>query len=336
MATAAALKAVACHQPESVLRVAELPGLDGLGDAERETCAQLGIDEVRADDSLSAFDLAARASQRALADARLTADDLGAIVLIDARAPETLMTSAATRLQALIGAKRAVTFSVGGLGCVSLTPALLAARGLLAADPDLDHVLVAHGSKPPTPLRYRHPVTVSGDGGAAAIVSRSGPVRIRDIVQETNGDYWDLFHVDYRDRPTGEWREECRDIPGYSFRLAVETRNQLRDLYRRLLERNHLRPEDIDCHLSHNLSTGAFRFTEEALDIKIASSCYDNLRQYGHLGPNDVLLNLHTERERGGLHDGERAVLLSASPVAAWSLLLVETGEGGTAQTHYL
>ncbi|MVO86456.1 3-oxoacyl-ACP synthase [Streptomyces sp. p1417] len=336
MATPTALKAVACHQPEGVLRVAGLPGLGGLGDAERESCAQLGIDEVRADDSLSAFDLAARAAQRALADAGLTAADLGAIVLVDARAPETLMTSAATRLQAFLGARRAVTFSVGGLGCVSLTPALLAARGLLAADPGLDHVLVAHGSKPPTPLRYRHPVTVSGDGGAAAIVSRSGPVRILDIVQETNGDYWDLFHVDYRDRPTAEWREECRDIPGYSFRLAVETRNRLRDLYRGLLERNGLRPQDIDCHLSHNLSVGAFRFTEEALDIKIAPSCYDNLRQYGHLGPNDVLLNLRTEQERGGLRDGSRAVLLSASPVAAWSLLLVESGEGATTPTHYL
>ncbi|WP_431040606.1 3-oxoacyl-[acyl-carrier-protein] synthase III C-terminal domain-containing protein [Streptomyces sp. P1-3] len=329
-----ALKAAACYQPDGVLRVAELPGLDGLGEAERESCAQLGIDEVRADDTLSAFDLAARAARRALADAGLAAEDIGALILIDARAPETLMSSAATRLQALLGARRAVTFSVGGLGCVSLTPALLAARGLLAADGDLEHVLVAHGSKPPTPLRYRHPVTVSGDSGAAAIVSRRGPVRVLDIVQETDGDFWDLFHVDYRGRPVADWREECRDIPEYSFRLAVETRNRLRALHERLLERNHLRPQDISCYLSHNLSVGAFRFTEEALDIKISTTCFDNLRQYGHLGPNDVLLNLHTELARGGLGDGQRAVLLSASPVAAWSLLLVEIGDG--AATHYL
>lgn len=334
MAPATALSAVALHQPDGVLPVAELPGLDQLGEAERVTCAQLGIDEVRADDSLSAFDLAAHAAQRALADAGLAADDLGALILIDARAPERLMSSSATRLQALLGARRAVTFSVGGLGCVSLTPALLAARGLLAADPDLEHVLVAHGSKPPTPQRYRHPVTVSGDGGAAVVISRSGRVRVLDIVQETNGDYWDLFHVDYRDRPTGQWREKCGDLPAYSFKLAVETRNRLRALHQRLLERNGLTTADIDCYLSHNLSTGGFRFTEEALDIKISRTCSDNLRRYGHLGPNDVLLNLHTELERGGLQDGQRAVLLSASPAAAWSLLLVEIGDA--AATHYL
>ncbi|MFJ3725581.1 3-oxoacyl-[acyl-carrier-protein] synthase III C-terminal domain-containing protein [Streptomyces sp. NPDC090045] len=334
MPSATAFTTVACYQPDGVLPVADLPGLARLGEAERETVTQLGIDEVRADDSLSAFDLAAGAASRALAESGLAADRIGALILIDSRAPETLMTSSATRLQAHLGAERAVTFSVGGLGCVSLTPALLAARGLLAADQDLEHVLVAHGSKPPTPLRYRHPVTVSGDGGAAAVISRSGPVRILDIVQETNGRYWDLFHVDFRDLPTARWREECRDLPGYSFQLAMETRNRLRGLYQGLLERNGLTPADISCHLSHNLSEGAFRFTEEALDIKISPTCSDNLRRYGHLGPNDVLLNLHTELERGGLHDGQRAVLLSASPVAAWSLLLVEIGDG--AATHYL
>ncbi|QDQ09905.1 3-oxoacyl-ACP synthase III family protein [Streptomyces spectabilis] len=329
-----AIRAAACYQPDRVLAVAELPGLAELGDGERETCARLGIDEVRADESLTAFDLAVRAARQALSDAGLTAAELGALVLIDARVPDTLMSSAATRLQALLGAERALTFSVGGLGCVSLTPALLTARGLLAADGDLDHVLVVHGSKPPTPLRYRHPVTVSGDGGAAAVISRRGPVRVLDVVQETNGDHWDLFRVDYRDRPSARWREECRDIPQYSFRLAVESRIRLRELYQRLLDRNNLAPGDISRHLSHNLSEGAFRFTEEALGIKISTSCFDNLRRYGHLGPNDVLLNLRTELDRGGLAEGQRAVLLSASPVAAWSLLLVEIGDGAT--THYL
>ncbi|MEV0438864.1 ketoacyl-ACP synthase III family protein [Streptomyces spectabilis] len=334
MPPATAIRAAACYQPDRVLAVADLPGLAELGDGERETCARLGIDEVRADESLTAFDLAVRAARQALSDAGLTAAELGALVLIDARVPDTLMSSAATRLQALLGAERALTFSVGGLGCVSLTPALLTARGLLAADGDLDHVLVVHGSKPPTPLRYRHPVTVSGDGGAAAVISRRGPVRVLDIVQETNGDHWDLFRVDYRDRPSARWREECRDIPQYSFRLAVESRIRLRELYRRLLDRNGLAPGDISRHLSHNLSEGTFRFTEEALGIKISTTCFDNLRRYGHLGPNDVLLNLRTELDRGGLAEGQRAVLLSASPVAAWSLLLVEIGDGAT--THYL
>ncbi|MDT0541506.1 3-oxoacyl-ACP synthase [Streptomyces lonegramiae] len=334
MAATVALRAVAHYLPERTLKVPDLPELDELPAAEAETCLQLGIDEIRADDQ-SATELAAGAASRALADAGLSPHELDALIVIDARSPETLMSSEATRLQALLGARRALTFSVGGLGCASIGPALLAARGLLAADDTLDNVLIAHGSKPATPRRYRHPVTVSGDGGQAVLVSRRGPLRLLDVAQRTNGDYWNLFTVDYRDRPSADWREDCADVRSYSFKLAIETRNHLRELHRALLDRNGMRPADVGCHLSQNLSLGSFRFTEETLGVELAGVCAGNLRRHGHLGPGDVLLNLMSAIESGALAEGERAVLLNVSPVAAWSLLLVEHGDGG-GTSHYL
>ncbi|MGW6270292.1 3-oxoacyl-[acyl-carrier-protein] synthase III C-terminal domain-containing protein [Streptomyces sp. NPDC055060] len=334
MAVSVALRAVAHYLPQRTVKVAELPELAELAATEAETCLGLGIDEIRADD-LSATELAAGAASRALAEAGLSPDELDALIVIDARSPETLMSSEATRLQARLGARRAVTFSVGGLGCASISPALLAARGLLAADDSVDHVLIAHGSKPATPRRYRHPVTVSGDGGQAVLVSRHGPLRLLDVVQRTNGAYWDLFAVDYRDRPSAEWREECADVHGYSFKLAIETRNQLRELHRTLLDRNGMRPADVGCHLSQNLSLGSLRFTEETLGVELSGVCADNLRRYGHLGPSDVLLNLMSAIESGDLAEGQRGLLCNVSPVAAWSLLLVEHGDGG-GTPHYL
>lgn len=334
MATSVALRAVAHYLPQRTLKVTDLPELDELPAAEAETCLQLGIDEIRADD-LTATELAAGAASRALADAGLSPHELDALIVIDARSPETLMSSEATRLQALLGARRALTFSVGGLGCASISPALLAARGLLAADDTLDNVLIAHGSKPATPRRYRHPVTVSGDGGQAVLVSRHGPLRLLDVAQRTNGAYWNLFSVDYRDRPSTDWREDCADVHSYAFNLAIETRNHLRELHRTVLGRNGMRPADVGCHLSQNLSLGSLRFTEETLGVEPAGVCADNLRRYGHLGPCDVLLNLVSAVESGALAEGQRAVLLNVSPVAAWSLLLVEHGDGGDTP-HYL
>ncbi|MGK5518177.1 3-oxoacyl-[acyl-carrier-protein] synthase III C-terminal domain-containing protein [Micromonospora sp. URMC 107] len=327
-----AVRTMASFLPERSVAVAELPELAYLGPAERELCAGLGIDRVRTDPELDAFDLAAGAAARALAAAGLDPVRIGALVVVESRAPATLMSSAETRLQAHLGADRALTFSVGGLGCVSITPALLVARGLLAADPDLTDVLVVHGSTPATPRRYRHPVTVSGDGGMAAVVSRDGPLRVLDVLQETDGRYWDLFRVDYRDRPSARWTEQCRDPREYSFQLALESRNRLRAMYRRLLDRNGLGPADVARHVSHNLSTGAFRFVEETLGVTVASTCRDNLRDLGHLGANDVLLNLATEIGTGRLRGGQRAVLISSSPVAAWSMVLVEfDGDPGSA-----
>ncbi|MFI6317534.1 hypothetical protein ACIBG8_08440 [Nonomuraea sp. NPDC050556] len=328
MAAPLAVLAAAWHLPERSTPLSEIPALTP---QERETMNGLGIERVLADDALGDHDLAAAAARQVLADAALRPEDVDALILVESRAPQDLLTSEATRLQDALGLQDALTFSVGGLGCASLTPALLTARGLLAADPALRHVLVAHGSKPATPGRYRHPVTLNGDSGQALVLARTGPVRVLDLLQETNGSYWDLFRVDFRDRPVAEWREECRDTAAYSFRLAVESRNRLRGLLERLMERSGMRAGDLAGLAVQNLSAGGHAFVQDALGVELLPSCTENLRRYGHLGSNDSLLNLYTAREDKHLADGDRVVVVSTSPVAAWSMLLAEIGDGQTA-----
>ncbi|MFN2496067.1 MAG: ketoacyl-ACP synthase III family protein [Pseudonocardiaceae bacterium] len=333
---AIALRAAAWYLPADVIAVTDLPELPALAESERETCLALGIDHVLADPDLDAVELAARATRQALAQAGLSPAELDALIVIESRTPQTFLTSEPTRLQQLLGADRAMSFAVGGLGCASVAPGLLAARGLLCADRDMANVLVVHGCKPATPHRYRHPVTVNGDCGQALVVSRDGPVRILDILVETSGRYWDLFRVDYRDRPCARWREECTDVSRYSFELAFETRNRLRELHRRILDRNGLQSGDISYYLSQNLSAGAFRFYEEALGVTVARACVDNLRRYGHLGPNDVLLNLYTAIGSVPPADFGRAVIFNVSPSASWSAMLLAGSESTARQAHFL
>ncbi|MEV5598661.1 3-oxoacyl-ACP synthase [Streptomyces sp. NPDC052496] len=325
-----ALHTTATHLPGRTA-LAGLPELAALSDPERAACLALGIERVAVGDGLSAVDLAARAGQQALATAGLAPDRLDGLIMIEPRAPEAFATSETTRLQALLGADRAWAFSVGGLGCASVVPALLAAAGRLATDPAAARILVVHGSTPVTTRRYRHPVTVNGDSGQAVLVARDGPLRVRDILLETSGAYWNLFHVDYRGREPDRWREECTDIPTYAFRLAVESRKRIAALTRRLLERNGVDRDAVSCYIGQNLSAAALRIVAESLDVKLSDACADNLRDNGHLGPNDALFNLATAIDRGHLPEGGLAVVLNMSPAAAWSAMLVEhgTGEGG-------
>jgi 3-oxoacyl-[acyl-carrier-protein] synthase-3 len=321
-----AMSTAAWYLPATSLAVADLPELATLSEQERITCQALGIDRVPVDDTLGPVDLAARAGQRALAGAGLEPADVDVLLTVESRAPETLISSESTRLQAVLGLDHAMAFSVGGLGCASITPALLTAQGLLHTDPRITNILVLHGSKPATPHRYRHPVTINGDSGGALLLSRHGPIHIRDILLETNGQYANLFQVAYRDSAFEKWSEKCTDLPGYSFRLAVETRNRLRALNTQILARNNLHQSDISCYLTQNLSLSAFHAYEDALDMKIAKPCFDNLAQHGHLGPNDVFFNLSSTLDQGHLTTGDRAILLNISPSAAWSALLIETG----------
>jgi 3-oxoacyl-[acyl-carrier-protein] synthase-3 len=331
-----AIRACAWYVPEESIAVRELPELAELDETGRAACLALGIERVPSRDDMGAVDLAARAAVQALAAAELPAERVDALLVVESRVPDAFMASEVTRLQTAIGAQQAIAFSVGGLGCASIGPALLTARGLLGSGGGIANVLVAHGCRPPTARRYRHPVTIGGDGGLALVLASEGPVRIEDVVQETDGRYWDLFRVDYRDRPSAEWREACASVPTYSVQLALETRARLRRLHGELLARHGLPPSAIACHVMQNLSLSAFRFCEEALGIEIADACRENLRRYGHLGPMDVLLNLYEAIRTGTIREGQRAVLINVSPVAAWSLALVTVTGGGSERSVYL
>lgn len=295
--------------------VAELPERAALEEGERQVFDGLGIRTVF-EDAASPAELAAAGARAALEQAGLEPDDVDALVLVEPRAPDRLMASEATRVQAAVGAARAVTFSVGGLGCVSISAALMTAEGLLRANPGWQHVLVAHGSKPPGPRRYRHPVTINGDGGLGAIVARDADTLVLSHELRTDGAYWDLFGVEYRTRPETDWVEACRDPREYSFKLAIDSRNRFREMVDGLGEVQH--------HLMQNLSLAAFGFYEELLGVTFARACRANLAAHGHLGSIDVLLNLQTGLATGEIAPGDHVLVLNNSPVAAWSTMVVQ------------
>lgn len=326
------LGAASIHLPPDTVAVADLPEVAALPPARRDHVLSLGIEEVRCQRNGAGrpapgaeVDLAAAAARDALAAAGLAADRLDALILVQGRAPQYLMASEATRLQDRIGATRATTLGVGELGCVSVSAALDVAVALLRGRPAWRHVLVAMGAVAATPERYRPPMTVLGDAGGAVLVTREpGRWRWVDHALRTDGRYADLFRIDYRDVPTGQWREVCSDEATYSFRLAMASRSQLRDLNRAVLEPHGLTADRLDAVLMQNLSRGAFAFWQEALGVKIADGCAANLARYGHLGPVDVLANL--EAVAPSVPAGGRVLVMNSSPVAAWSSTLLVRG----------
>ncbi|MEU1982487.1 3-oxoacyl-ACP synthase [Nocardia sp. NPDC019395] len=306
--------------PEREIRVPDLPELAGLPARQREHALSLGIERVRCAAGASEVDLAEPAARGALERAGIDPGALDALILVQGRAPQYLLASEATRLQHRLGAGRAFVTGVGELGCVSVSAALRLAAALLRGDPRCRTVLVVAVARTPTPARYRSPMTVLGDGAAAVVLTgdtAAGRYELVDIAVRSDGQYSDLFRIDYRDVPSERWVEECADESTYSFRLAVDSSKRFAALNAELLARNGLLPEDVSAILMQNLSAGAFAFWSEALGRPIHPSCGDNLVRYGHLGPVDVLINLDDAAET--LTPGATALLLNSSPVAAWS-----------------
>ncbi|WDM11089.1 3-oxoacyl-ACP synthase [Streptomyces lavenduligriseus] len=367
--------------PEHTLAVTDLPERATLPEARDRQLLSLGIDRVRVAGGLTETDLAERAALGVLADSGTDPADLDGLLLVQGRAPEYLMASEATRLQHRIGATRALTLGVGDLGCVSSSAAIEIGAALLRGRGGPGRILVAMGVRAAATARYRPPMTVLGDCGAAfllttgdddsgGVLSASGgdtvggapytsgghtvgaapytsgsggpytpgddtaggaprpgggrAARYRLLGQElrSDGRYADLFRIRYRELPPERWAEECADENAYSFQLAIESRNRLRDLNAELLRRCATTQDELAAVVMQNLSMGAFAFWQDALGLKIADVCRDNLAGHGHLGPADVLMNL--ESLAPSVPAGGKVLVMNSSPVAAWCTALVE------------
>jgi 3-oxoacyl-[acyl-carrier-protein] synthase-3 len=116
--------------------------------------------------------LSQEASERAMAAAGVTADQLDAIVLATA-SPDRLLPSTACDLQALLGAENAAAFDIGA-ACPGFVYALTVAEGLIASGQS-GTVLVVGAEKLSaiTDFQDRSTAILFGDGAGAAIVRRS-------------------------------------------------------------------------------------------------------------------------------------------------------------------
>jgi 3-oxoacyl-[acyl-carrier-protein] synthase III len=116
--------------------------------------------------------LSQEASERAMATAGVTADQLDAIVLATA-SPDRLLPSTACDLQALLGAENAAAFDIGA-ACPGFVYALTVAEGLIASGQS-ETVLVVGAEKLSaiTNFQDRSTAILFGDGAGAAIVRRS-------------------------------------------------------------------------------------------------------------------------------------------------------------------
>ncbi|HVE75329.1 MAG TPA: 3-oxoacyl-[acyl-carrier-protein] synthase III C-terminal domain-containing protein [Actinomycetota bacterium] len=316
----AAIDQVAVWVPPDLVPVSSLPERASFDEQDLAVVDSLGISTV-AESGLPGAELAANAAGE-LINAGVDPEQVDALIVVQGRVPEMLMTSEATRVQSIAGLAKAPTFSVGDLGCVSINAALAVGSALVNSG-GAKTVMLVHGSKPPAPKRYRKPVTINGEGGIAMTLTADGPIEIVDSHLESNGEYWDLYRVDYKDKPEAEWVEEAKSLKTYSFQLAVESRNRFRAINEMILERNGLALGNIQHFVMQNLSLGAFRFYEELLGITFARACYDNLGRYGHLGSMDIVLNLKTGIDSGEFSKGDQILVMNNSPVAAWASLLI-------------
>ncbi|MEM1319014.1 MAG: 3-oxoacyl-[acyl-carrier-protein] synthase III C-terminal domain-containing protein [Bacteroidota bacterium] len=318
------IKAIAPHIAGAKTALAALPEKAQLQGSQLDYFNSVGIDSVYIEPQYKGYDFARVASAKVLEETGLEGSDIDLIIFIKSRLPEAFIVSEAARLQNDLGAENALAYTTSDLGCTDMSMAIKQAHDFLQANDWAEHVLICYGCKPGAPHRYRHPVTVNGDGGLALIIGRTEDNQILDVELKIDGSYWNLFKMVYQDKVYENYKEELSDERRYGFELALESRNRFLELNENILERNELNKTDIDHFILQNISARAYQFYEAAYEIQIAPVCSTNLARYGHLGPADVMLNYAKGLSHGFFQKGQKVMVMNNSPVAAWSSILIE------------
>jgi 3-oxoacyl-[acyl-carrier-protein] synthase III len=317
------IKAIASFFGDQVIHTSDLITNGGLGQAETAYFSEVGIETIYAAEACTGYDMAKQASLKLMEQTGVAATDIDLIVYIQSRLPQYLMSSSAARLQFEIGAVNATAFGISDLGCTDMTMAVKLGRDFLAANSQAETVMISYGNRPYTPSRFRFPVTINGDGGIALLLTRTAGNEVIDVNLKIQGNYWDLFQVAFHDRKFAEYSESCTSMRKYGFELAIESKIQLFKLMEQLLQQNGFDKKDVQHFILQNLSMRSYEFYESSFDIKLSEVCRQNLKQYGHLGPADVMLNYQAGIETGLFKKGDLVMIMNNSPVASWSNMLV-------------
>jgi 3-oxoacyl-[acyl-carrier-protein] synthase-3 len=269
------------------------------------------------DQGMATSDLAAEAARAAVAEAGLNPTDIE-FIIVGTTTPDTIFPSTACLLQHRIGATHAWGFDLGA-ACSGFTYALATAAQFIATGVH-KHALVVGADVMSSIIDYTDRTTcvLFGDGAGAVVLSPSDPssgsAGIIDFACEIDGSGGPALCMpaggsrlpashDTIDKRLHYVQQDGQTV----FKFAVR---KTEEICRRLLERNGLRPGDVDLLVSHQANRRIIQLAAEKLGVE-AKRVVINIEKYGNTTAATIPLALADARSDGRLKDGDLVMLTS-------------------------
>jgi 3-oxoacyl-[acyl-carrier-protein] synthase III len=260
-------------------------------------------------------DLGREAAVKAIANAGLTPDDIG-VIIVGTVTPDMMFPSTACLIQHKIGARHAWGFDLSA-ACSAFTYSLTTASQLVASGAH-DHVLVVGADVMSSIIDYEDRATcvIFGDGAGAVVVSATGPgePHILDFEHEIDGGGGGALCM-----PAGGSRQPAshetvdqrlhyvKQDGQTVFKFAVR---KTEEISRRILDRNGLTAADIDLFVSHQANRRIIQSATEKLGVDPAKVII-NIERFGNTTAATIPLALNDAICSGRLKKGDLVLLAS-------------------------
>ncbi len=288
--------------------------------------SRTGISERRlAPDDMSAAQMGAQASRRAMEAAGIGPEDVGVLILSTAT-PDRWLPSTACDTQALLGCTNAMALDVSA-ACSGWLYGLSMAEGYLTAG-RAEYALVVAAEKMSGILDWTDRTTcvLFGDGSGAAVLRRArGDVGIVSSFHGSDGNLAELLY-----RPAGgiavpideevlERRDHMLRMSGREiFKNAVRS---MADASSRALEAAGMTGDDVDLMIPHQANIRIIEATAKYAGIPM-EKVYVNLDRYGNMSSASIPVALNEVIEEGQIQPGMRVLTATFGAGLTWGAMV--------------
>lgn len=307
--------------PEKVLTNADLEKLVATDD--QWIVDRTGIRERRViSDGEGASDMALRAAQKALADAKLDAKDVEAIV-VGTITPDYPFPSTAAVLQGKLGNKKAFAFDVSAACAGSLYALSIADRYVASGAVKNALVVGVDALTRITDWTDRNTCILFGDGAGAMVIAPTADPRRGILTTRLHAD-GSLVPLLYQpgggskdpisEKVVKERSHFVRMNGREVFKIAVRA---LEESCREVLAAEKLTPGDVKYVIAHQANKRILDATLERLEIP-ASKCWMNLEKYGNTSAASVPMTLDEANRAGWFQPGDVILMMAIGGGMAW------------------
>jgi 3-oxoacyl-[acyl-carrier-protein] synthase-3 len=267
------------------------------------------------------------ASEKALTQAGLTAEQLDAIVL-GTITPDRRLPSAACELQAQLGAKRAAAFDIAA-ACPGWIFSLAVAEGLIASG-RASNVLAIGAEKlsSVTDWNDRSTAVLFGDGAGASIVQPApGDGRgILSIILGSDGKLADLLYIKgggssdpVSQKVVDEGSQFIRMAGREVFKAAVHT---MAKACEQALVKAGVTAEEIDLLIPHQANLRIIEATAKHAQVPM-SKVMVNVDRYGNTSAASIQLAIDQAVQEGRIRRGSLLLLVTFGAGFTWGSAVV-------------
>ena len=267
------------------------------------------------DAGVATSDLGKEAALLAIERAGITPEDIS-LIIVGTVTPDMMFPSTACLIQHKIGAKKAWGFDISA-ACSAFTYSLTTASQMVATGAH-KHALVVGADVMSSIIDYKDRTTcvLFGDGAGAVVVSAAeeGEPAILDFEHEIDGSGGDALFMPAggsRRPPSHETIDErmhyVKQDGARVFKFAVR---KTEEIARRILDRNHLKPTDLDLFISHQANKRIIESAVEKLGIGPDKTLV-NIERFGNTTAATIPLALNDAVASGRLKKGDLVLLAS-------------------------